>query len=589
MKKLFYLFIPIVLLFSCTDLDEINDRLDEHDDRLAKLENLVNDANSTIKNLQMLVEAQENKVSIISYDALPDGSGYVLEMSDGTEITLKNGSDGKSPTIGVKEVDGVLYWTINGEIMLDADGNGIKAEGLDGEDGVTGQTPQIRVNVEGNWEISLDNGKTWQAILDEDGKPVKAIGSDAEIDLTITETEDSIIIIYNGQTFIIPKESSVEVTPQIPHFYIDTDDGVPIVEKRVYIDATIRLEGGDKYDNFEGRGAIRGRGNSTWNMPKKPYRFKLDEAASLLGLVAEKNWVLLQNYIDPSLMCNSVAMRTGQLLEIPFTHHMIPVDVTLNGEYIGSYTFTEHKEVTENRINVGKDGWLIELDVAFDEDFKFHSNSYELPVMIQYPKLGKMSDSDATAIFNEMKDSFNSLEALIYDDSFPNTDYLEYLDSKSFVNYLIVYTLTLNREINWPKSTYLYKKNDEKYCMGPIWDFDNSFGHRWSHKDTHFTRSDSPLFIENDNNFKGGIFFSRIASDSVIQKLYKEEWSKFKQNSYPILVDYIKEYAELIRDSHARDQEVWGISSGSIDKYRDQMLDWLEQRVAYMDNLTANY
>ena len=428
MKKtiLFILFIPIVLLFSCTDLDEINERLDDHDGRLAKLENLVNDANLTIKNLQMLVEAQENKVSIISYDALSDGSGYVLEMSDGTEITLKNGSDGKSPTIGVEELDGVLYWTINGEIMRDADGNGIKAEGIDGEDGATGQTPQIRVNVEGNWEISLDNGKTWQAILDEDGKPVKAIGSDAEIDLTITETEDSIIIIYNGQTFIIPKESSVEVAPQIPHFYIDTDDGIPIVEKSVYIDATIRLEGGNSYDDFEGRGAIRGRGNSTWGMPKKPYRFKLNEAASLLGLAAEKNWVLLQNYIDPSLMCNSVAMKTGQLLEMPFTHHMIPVDVTLNGEYIGSYTFTEHKEVTENRINIGKDGWLIELDKNYDEDFKFYSNSYELPVMIQYPELGKMSDSDATTMFNEMKDSFNSLEALIYDDSFPNSDYLEY-------------------------------------------------------------------------------------------------------------------------------------------------------------------
>ena len=84
-----------------------------------------------------------------------------------------------------------------------------------------------------------------------------------------------------------------EETAKIPHIYIDTDNGTPIVEKRVYIDTDISIVGGDKYDDFAGRGAIRGRGNSTWGMPKKPYRFKLDDAASLLGLAAERNWVLL--------------------------------------------------------------------------------------------------------------------------------------------------------------------------------------------------------------------------------------------------------------------------------------------------------
>ena len=187
---------------SCTDLDDINERLDDHEARLKKLETLVSEANSTIDNLKMLVDAQDKKISVISYAASPDGKGYVLKMSDGTEITLKNGADGKSPAVGVKEVDGVLYWTINGEVMRDADGNAIKAKGEDGE---TGQAPKIRVNTDGQWEVSIDGGKTWQAILDANGNPVNAVGSDAEVDLTITETEDSIIIVYDGQTFIIPK------------------------------------------------------------------------------------------------------------------------------------------------------------------------------------------------------------------------------------------------------------------------------------------------------------------------------------------------------------------------------------------------
>ena len=204
MKKIILslLFLPLVLLFSCTSLDDVNERLDEHEKRLDALETLVTNANTTISNLQKLVDAQGQKVSVVSYEALPDGAGYVLTMSDGTEITLKNGSDGQSPTVGVTEVDGILYWTINGEIMRDADGNPIKAEGQDGE---SGQTPKIRVNTDGEWEVSLDDGKTWQAILDENGNPVNAVGSDAEVDLTITEDGDFIIIVYDGQTFIIPK------------------------------------------------------------------------------------------------------------------------------------------------------------------------------------------------------------------------------------------------------------------------------------------------------------------------------------------------------------------------------------------------
>lgn len=374
-----------------------------------------------------------------------------------------------------------------------------------------------------------------------------------------------------------------EEVAKIPHIYIDTDGGVPIVEKKVYIDANIRIVGGNSYDDFEGRASIRGRGNSTWNMPKKPYRFKLDKAASLLGLAAEKNWVLLQNYIDPSLMCNAVAMKTGQLLEMPFTHSMIPVDVTLNGSYIGNYTFTEHKEVTDNRINVGEGGWLVELDTNFDEDYQFYSKNYQLPVMISHPDLSKMLPADAEGVFDVIKNDFDALDDLVYGPSFPKNDYLSYFDADAFVDYLIVYMLTGNEEINHPKSTYIYKKRGHKYCMGPIWDFDWAFGYEGS--GTHFVNPSRSLFWS--GSAKGTAFFAKIADDPVMRELFRAKWSRFKEQNYPILVEYIKEYAHLIRESHARDQKRWQQSTGSVDKYLKQLLDWLHKRVAYIDGYAA--
>ncbi len=407
----------------------------------------------------------------------------------------------------------------------------------------------------------------------------------------VTANDFSQELVYTlGAKYNVKKDYTLKVEWQearIPHIYINTDNGTPIVEKKVYIDTDIRIDGGDQYEDFEARGKIRGRGNSTWGMAKKPYRFKLDSKASLFGLSAEKDWVLLQNYIDPSLMGNSVAMKIGQLLEMPFTHHMIPVDVTLNGEYIGSYTFTEHKEVEENRINVGDGGWLFELDTYFDEDYKFKSTNYKLPVMIQHPELDKLADAEAMVIKNEMENDFNVMEGLIFAESFPDNNYLNHFDANAFVNYIIVYTLTGNQEINHPKSTYIYKKKGGKYNMGPIWDFDWAFGYESGGK--HFVDPTKPLFWSLSRNSVGTLFFSRIMEDPTIQKLYKEEWAKFKTQNYPILVDYIKEYADIIRESHALDQERWGKSSGSIDKYKDRLLDYLEKRVTYMDGLTGGY
>lgn len=194
-------------MFSCTNLDDVNKRLDNHEERLKGLESLVSNTNKSIENLQKLINAQEKKLSIVSYLPKEDGTGYVLTMSDGTTMTLNNGMNGKSPLVSVKEVDGDLCWTINGELIHDAHGKPIKAEGHDGESGVT---PKIRVNIDKFWEVSMDGGVNWQLVEDADGQPVKAVGSDANVDLKITEDANAITIIYDGHTFVIPKNGTGE-------------------------------------------------------------------------------------------------------------------------------------------------------------------------------------------------------------------------------------------------------------------------------------------------------------------------------------------------------------------------------------------
>lgn len=395
------------------------------------------------------------------------------------------------------------------------------------------------------------------------------------------KAEDGSSLNYTLNVTLVKELKSV-----MPHIYIDTDDQLPVNSKIDYVNATVRIDGGGGYDDYEGRTRIRGRGNSTWAYSKKPYRLKLDKKASLFGLSAEKDWILLANFLDESLMCNAIALKTGRLLDMPYTHHIVPVDVTLNGVYIGNYMFTEHKEVEENRINVGEGGVLLELDAYFDEPFKFYSKDFSLPVMLQYPELEEVPPAEAAAELALIRADFEKLTEAVADPSFPGNNYTNYLDLDAFVNYMLVYTFTLNEEINHPKSTYIYKHKDGKYKMGPIWDFDWAFGYEGVYR--HFENPERPLFWS--GTAKGTVFFGRLMEDPVIRSLFKKRWNEFKATRFPKLLAYMEDYADIIKDSYARDYAVWRRSnSPDISIVYNKMINWLNARVGYMDKLTSDW
>jgi len=120
----------------------------------------------------------------------------------------------------------------------------------------------------------------------------------------------------------------------LPHIIINTEGNAPVVSKDDYINATVTIDGRNLFNSYSGTSRIKGRGNSTWwDYPKKPYRLKLDEAASLFGLPEEKDWVLLANYLDGTHLLNSIAFNIGNMLGMPYTNDAIPVELTLNGTY----------------------------------------------------------------------------------------------------------------------------------------------------------------------------------------------------------------------------------------------------------------
>lgn len=365
----------------------------------------------------------------------------------------------------------------------------------------------------------------------------------------------------------------------LPHIHITTDNNVPVESKTEYVHASMQIDGNGAFADYSGTTQIRGRGNSTWGMPKKPYRLKLDAKTTLFGLAESKNWVLLANYLDGTLMLNAVAMRTGQLLNMPYTNHIIPVDVSLNGNYIGSYVLTEQVEAASSRVPVQNGGILLELDQNFDEPWEFMSNNYQLPVMVKYPDLVSAEELEP------IKTAFHQLEDLVAAASFPNNNYADYIDTGSLANYLLVHMLTDNEEINHPKSTYMYRPVNGKFYMGPIWDFDWAYGFEMNGQ--YFTAYDMPLFWPNRPE-AGTNFFSRFLLDPGMRELFKAKWTAFRQNSLPILLAYVDEYSKQIESSRASDYLLWKTGSGEFRSDVRKLRSWLSNRASYIDSYAAS-
>ena len=147
------------------DIDDIRKELQEHDSRLASLEEWQQSVNTSIASLQGLVSALEDKDYVTGVTPLEDGTGYVISFLKSGNVTIKHGEKGASPVISVKkDTDGKYYWTVNGQWLLDGD----KKMPVTGEKGETGDkgadavAPQVRINAGTNeWEISTDGGTNW--------------------------------------------------------------------------------------------------------------------------------------------------------------------------------------------------------------------------------------------------------------------------------------------------------------------------------------------------------------------------------------------------------------------------------------------
>ncbi len=360
-----------------------------------------------------------------------------------------------------------------------------------------------------------------------------------------------------------------------PIVEITTPKNQEITSKEVWIEnASFSVKGTENsaWNSEDISTSIRGRGNSTWAQPKKPYALKLDKKQELMGFPKHKRWVLIANYLDNSFMRNCMAFYLSSCLEMDYTLRGDFVNLVLNGQYKGLYWLGEAIKVDKKRVNIDEDDdYLIELDVYYDETWKFKSAIRAMPYMISN------DDSMSDERLSNLSGKIEQLEKLLYPDftegmntndcSAPDESYTEKLDITSWAKFWIINELMSNNELKHPKSCYFTFENSTGILKaGPVWDFD------WA-----------SLSQSSSCTLKDTIYYNALFKSPAFRGKVKELWAAY-YNSIDIDSQIEKLRAQIYSDQQ-NDALVWEahtdpstIVREDFDAYADFLKETLNKK-----------
>lgn len=300
---------------------------------------------------------------------------------------------------------------------------------------------------------------------------------------------------------------------------IDTSTGADVTSKDFYIDCKVTAyDSMGAYHMTEQSAQIRGRGNSTWTQgfPKKPYKIKLDVKRDIFGFGKAKDWVLLADYIDKSLLRNNMAYTVaGMFSKLEASPDCRSVEVYLNGQYHGVYLLCEQVEVNKHRVEVDESvayldtGYLVEFDgwshqtpeteIIVPDQFK-SNRGYS----VKFPKDEGLTEEHKEFIRDYLTQCMTAIRGTDYD------AVCELIDVKSFAQAYIVFDVFKCADTDY-SSLYFYKDSGGKLECGPVWDFDMALGNvehkgngSFKNPETLWTKDKCPWFnaLLNHDEFK---------------------------------------------------------------------------------------
>lgn len=479
-----------------------------------------------------------------------------------------------------------------------------------------------------------DGAQTIYISSTKDGTP-RAVSSSFSLDLTssdVTASDSEWTLFIRENPSDTPTKLVIMRSANIGSLFLESADRYS--EGRLYVEASadhsVGAEG-KTYALVEADGTamtgsldqIKGRGNSTWVLDKRPYQIKLSKKASLIDGTkgnASKKWVLLANFGDPTLLRNSIALDIAHELGLSSTPQCRTIDLYYDGEYRGTYLLAEKVEVGKGRVDIdeienastdGTDtsklptkhsynaycnkfqyvsglketenntgGYLLEMDAYYQSErswFAVRAGSHVYHIVLKSPE-------DATE--EQVRYISEYVQKAIIDG---DTKSLGQFGLDSLARTFLVEEFAKNVDYIRHSSTYLYKDKDSTSLIsGPVWDFDLALGNdpeNGCDQPEGFASERYAFFINNDD-FRQEV--RKIFNNELKPLIQKTILGQGTQGN----LSSVDSLAERIGASQKMNQVIWPKFYNIMYQIQPQetyagnvavLKSWISQRIAWLD------
>lgn len=373
----------------------------------------------------------------------------------------------------------------------------------------------------------------------------------------------------------------------LPQMYITTDGYKEVTSKEIYLPATMHLREDVRTraagDVIESRVNIKGRGNSSWKFPKKPFRLKFYEKISLLDMHKDKSWVLLPNYNDKSMLRNSLAFYMSSISNLDYTPESHFVELIFNNKHWGTYLLCEKVKISNHRVAVGDDGFLLEVDsrAPSEADSRYFAVSHlENVVNIKDPDVAY-----GDANYNYAKDFVIKADNVLFSNNYtdPTTGWQAYMDMDSFVDWYLIHEIGKNLDSNFDTSCYMHLARGGKLMMGPVWDMDVAYG--------NMDQANQSCYKPTGFHIKYTQWYSRLFRDPAFVKRVKERFNYFYRHQNDILAN-VNADAQYLKLSAQENENVWHLFNvktwpnyniwGSYQNEVQELKTWFTTRMEWL-------
>lgn len=380
----------------------------------------------------------------------------------------------------------------------------------------------------------------------------------------------------------------------LPTLRINTPDGEDIESREAYVmkcEVLLTREDGER--DLYGLAAVKGRGNTTWWPPKKPYNLHFHSTQSVLGRPKNNSWVLLANFHDTTLVRNDLAFWMGRTMSrLDFTPDPAFVYLHMNGKYRGIYQICEKLKASPDRVSVGPGGFLLEIDGKSTEDEITFSTEHLDPrvhINIKEPEEIAVGDDN----YEYIKSYVTAFEEALFSDDFLDEEkgYRKYIDEDSFVEWYLINEIAKNSDAALWSSCYMNLRRGDKLKMGPLWDFDVAFGGYWP-------TGENVNIINNPSGFhvKEACWFQRLFMSPTFVAKVKSRFADYFRNRQRIY-EHIDASAAQVRPHIYNENLLWGrVCQASesqreveerYDELNNRLKIWIELRMLWLNEHIA--